>query len=175
MQLSFGSGAVWGERTDLQIGTTGGNGARPFGVLQDISVDAGFSDKLLYGQYQWPVAIARGSGKITGKARFARILGLMYSDLFWGLQATQNQLTAAQNEAQTVPSSPGPCTITVANAANYNDDLGATTRPAAPMPASAPPRVCFSASPRRARRANTRSISRPVSTRLPRPMPPHRC
>ena len=102
MQLSFGSGAVWGERTDLQIGTTGGNGARPFGVLQDISVDAGFTDKLLYGQYQWPVAIARG----TGKARFARILGLMYSDLFWGLQATQNQLTAAQNEAQTVPSSP---------------------------------------------------------------------
>ena len=70
------------------------------------------------------MAIARGTGKITGKARFARILGLMYSDLFWGLQATQNQLTAAQNEAQTVPSSPGPCTITVANAANYNDDLG---------------------------------------------------
>jgi hypothetical protein len=79
MQLSFGSGAVWGERTDV-IGS--GIGPRQFGVLQDIQIDFDWSDKELYGQLQFPVAIARGQGKIVGKAKFAQILGLLYSDFF---------------------------------------------------------------------------------------------
>jgi len=66
MQLSFGSGAAWGERTDV---TGSGIGPRQFGVLQDIQIDFDWSDKELYGQLQFPVAIARGQGKITGKAR----------------------------------------------------------------------------------------------------------
>ena len=82
MQLSFGSGAVWGERTDV-IGS--GIGPRQFGVLQDIQIDFDWSDKELYGQLQFPVAIARGQGKITGKAKFAQILGLLYSDIFFGV------------------------------------------------------------------------------------------
>lgn len=81
MQLSFGSGAIWGERTDV-IGS--GIGPRQFGVLQDIQIDFDWSDKELYGQLQFPVAIARGQGKITGKAKFAQILGLLYSDFFRG-------------------------------------------------------------------------------------------
>jgi len=81
MQLSFGSGAIWGERTDV-IGS--GIGPRQFGVLQDIQIDFDWSDKELYGQLQFPVAIARGQGKITGKAKFAQILGLLYSDIFRG-------------------------------------------------------------------------------------------
>jgi hypothetical protein len=79
MQLSFGSGAVWGERTDV---TGSGIGPRQFGVLQDIQIDFDWTDKPLYGQLQFPVAIARGQGKITGKAKFAQILGLLYSDIF---------------------------------------------------------------------------------------------
>ena len=124
MQLSFGSGALWGERTDVTIGSSGGNGAHPFGVVQDVSIDFGFTDKELYGQYQWPVAIARGQGKITGKARYARILGNLYSDIFWGLPTATSQLTASQNEAAIIPSNPGPYTVAVANAGNYFDDLG---------------------------------------------------
>src|SRR5271165_3541528 len=81
MQLSFGSGAVWGERTDV---TGSGIGPRQFGVLQDIQIDFDWTDKALYGQLQFPVAIARGQGKITGKAKFAQILGLLYSDIFLG-------------------------------------------------------------------------------------------
>ena len=42
MQLSFGSGAIWGERTDV-IGS--GIGPRQFGVLQDIQIDFDWSDK----------------------------------------------------------------------------------------------------------------------------------
>jgi hypothetical protein len=123
MQLSFGSGALWGERTDVQIGTTGGNGARQFGVLQDIQIDFDWTTKELYGQNQFPVAIARGQGKITGKAKLARILGLLYSDIFFGASPATGQFAVSQYEAQTVPATT-PFTVTIANAATYNDDLG---------------------------------------------------
>jgi len=96
MQLSFGAGAVWGERTDV-VGS--GIGPRQFGVLQDIQIDFDWTDKELYGQLQFPVAIARGQGKITGKAKFAQILGLLYSDIFFGLTPGTGQFAVAQLEA----------------------------------------------------------------------------
>jgi hypothetical protein len=120
MQLAFGAGALWGERTDQ---TGSGIGPRQFGVLQDIQIDFDWTAKELYGQYQFPVAIGRGQGKITGKAKFARILGLLYSDLFFGQSAATGQFGVAEYEADVVPAS-SPFSVTVANAANYNDDLG---------------------------------------------------
>jgi hypothetical protein len=120
MQLSFGSGAVWGERTDV---TGSGIGPRQFGVLQDIQIDFDWSNKELYGQLQFPVAIARGQGKITGKAKFAQILGLLYSDIFFGATPATGQFAVSQLEAATVPAAT-PYTVNVANAASYNDDLG---------------------------------------------------
>jgi len=120
MQLSFGSGAIWGERTDA---TGSGIGPRQFGVLQEIQIDFDWSDKELYGQRQFPIAIARGQGKITGKAKFAQILGLLYSDIFFGLTPATGQFAVAQLEATTV-SATTPYTVVPANAANYNDDLG---------------------------------------------------
>lgn len=120
MQLAFGSGALWGERTDA---TGSGIGPRQFGVLQDITIDFDWSDKELYGQYQWPVAIARGQGRITGKAKFAQILGLLYSDIFFGTTPATGQFAISQSEAATVPATT-PYAVTAANAASYNDDLG---------------------------------------------------
>ena len=120
MQLSFGSGALWGERTDL---TGSGIGPRQFGILQDIEIDFDWTDKELYGQLQFPVAIARGQGKISGKAKFAQILGLLYSDLFFGVPATTGQFAVSQLEAAVVPATT-PFTVAVANASNDNDDLG---------------------------------------------------
>src|ERR1700758_5191391 len=98
MQLSFGSGAVWGERTDV---TGTGIGPRQFGVLQDIHIDFDWTDKPLYGQLQFPLAIARGQGKITGTAKFAQILGLLYSDIFFGQNASLGQFNVSQLEAAT--------------------------------------------------------------------------
>jgi hypothetical protein len=121
MQLAFGSGALWGERTDL--GTVTGVGPRQFGVLQDVTIDFDWTDKELYGQYQFPVAIGRGQAKITGKAKFARVLGLLYSDLFFGIATSTGQFGVQEYEADTVPATT-PFQITVANAASYNDDLG---------------------------------------------------
>src|SRR5487761_835343 len=110
MQLSFGSGALWGERTDV-LGS--GIGPRQFGVLQDIQIEFDWSDKELYGQLQFPVAIARGQGKITGKAKFAQILGLLYSDIFFGAASATGQFAIAQSEAATAPATT-PYMVTVA-------------------------------------------------------------
>ena len=120
MQLAFGSGALWGERTDV---TGSGIGPRQFGVLQDITIDFDWTTKELYGQYQFPQAIARGQGKITGKAKFAQILGLLYSDIFFGALPATGQFAIAQSEAATVLAT-APYSVTVANASAYNDDLG---------------------------------------------------
>jgi hypothetical protein len=120
MQLTFGSGALWGERTDL---TGSGIGPRQFGVLQDIQIDFDWTEKELYGQLQFPVAIARGQGKISGKAKFAQILGLLYSDIFFGVTAATGQFAVSELEAAIVPAVT-PYSVPVANASTYNDDLG---------------------------------------------------
>ena len=72
-------------------------------MLQDVQIDFNWSDKELYGQLQFPVAIARGQGKITGKAKFAQILGLLYSDMFFGVSPATGQFAVSQLEAAMVP------------------------------------------------------------------------
>src|SRR5438477_4585785 len=120
MQLAFGAGALWGNRTDV---TGGGIGPDQFGILQDVQIDFDWTTKELWGQFQFPVDIARGQGKITGKAKFARIFGAIFGDLFFGQTPAAGQLTVAENEAATVPATT-PFTIAVANAASFADDLG---------------------------------------------------
>jgi hypothetical protein len=120
MQLAFGAGALWGNRTDV---TGSGIGPDQFGILQDVQIDWDWTTKELWGQFQFPVDIARGQGKITGKAKFARIFGAIFGDLFFGQTPAAGQLTVSENEAATVPAST-PYTVTAANAANYVDDLG---------------------------------------------------
>jgi hypothetical protein len=120
MQLAFGAGALWGNRTDV---TGSGIGPDQFGILQDVQIDWDWTTKELWGQFQFPVDIARGQGKITGRAKFARIFGAIYGDLFFGQTPAAGQLTVSENEAATVPATT-PYTVTVANAANYADDLG---------------------------------------------------
>lgn len=120
MQLAFGAGALWGNRTD----TTGsGIGPDQFGILQDVEIDWDWQTKELFGQYQYPLDIARGQGKITGKAKFARIFGAIYGDLFFGQTPATGQLTVSENEAAAVPATT-PFSVTVANAATFSDDLG---------------------------------------------------
>jgi hypothetical protein len=121
MQLAFSAGALWGNRTDQ---TGSGIGPDQFGILQDVQIDWDWQTKELYGQFQFPLDIARGQGKITGKAKFARIFGAIYGDLFFGQTPATGQLTVSENEPQVVPAT-SPYTVTVAQAANYVDDLGA--------------------------------------------------
>ena len=120
MQLSFGPAVMWGERTD----TTGsGIGPRQFGLAQGVDLSIAFTSKELYGQEQFPAALARGQGKVTGKVKVPRINVRLYSDIFFGLTASVGKHTVSQYEAAVVPAVP-PFQIAVANNATFADDLG---------------------------------------------------
>lgn len=118
MQLIFGAGALWGTRNDVT-----GIGPDQFAILNDISIDFDFELKELYGQYQFPLDEARGKGKISGKAKSARVFASLYGDVFFGVSPTTGTTTTSENEAANVPAST-PYTVTVANAATFVKDLG---------------------------------------------------
>lgn len=117
----FGSGTLFGF-------PNGGNTApnptpMKFGTLQDVSVDISGDVKQLYGQKQFPEAVARGKCKISGKAKFASINGKMMNDLFFGQPLGTGMVKTALDETATVPATP--FQITVANAATFKQDWGA--------------------------------------------------
>jgi hypothetical protein len=115
MQLIFGIGALWGTRTD-----TPNIGPDQFAVLQDNTVDFSFELKELYSQLGFPIDIARGKGKITGKAKMARVFAALYGDLFFGAAVTANsEDNVSEDEIQTATAS-----VAVTNAATFVQDLG---------------------------------------------------
>ena len=115
--VAFGSGVL--------IATPSGANATPvqFGALQDVSLDFSFSSKQLFGQYQFPIAFARGEGKISGKAKFANIDGPLYNNCFFGQTSTTGQKLWSYNEAGAVPAT-SPYSYSSANAASFDADLG---------------------------------------------------
>jgi hypothetical protein len=117
---SFGSGVLLGTRTDNAPGAN----ITPvnFGLVQDVTIEETATVKELIGQFQRPVAIARGTIKTTGKAKVARISGLAFANLFYGVTPQTGQVATAFAEAWTIPASP--FQITVLNAATYVDDAG---------------------------------------------------
>lgn len=132
--FNFGSGNVYG-----LVSSGGVMVPRKFGTLQHVSLDFTFDQKELHGQYQFPVDIARGKGKISGKAAFASMNGGMMNDILFGQTIATGQTVAALQEAAAVGASP--YTATVANAATFADDLGvvyAATGQALTRVASAP-------------------------------------
>ncbi len=118
MQLMYGSGSLFGTRTDIANPTP-----VQFGVIQDVQIDFSFSTKELMGQYQAPIAVARGAMKITGKTKAATIRGRAFNDIFFGQTLSPGQQATALNEGPTaIPASP--YSITVANSMTFVADLG---------------------------------------------------
>ena len=115
---SFGSGVLIGTRTDI-INATPVN----FGLVQEVTIEEAATVKELYGQYQYPLAVARGTIKTTGKAKVARISGLAFANLFYGTAPVAGQLATAFAEAASVPAA-APYTVTPANGASFVDDAG---------------------------------------------------
>lgn len=115
---SFGSGVLIGTRNDIADATPVN-----FGLVQEVTIDQTASVKEIYGQYQYPLAGARGTIKTTGKAKVARISGLAFANLYYGLTPATGQLATSFAEAGSVPAST-PYTVSVANAANFADDEG---------------------------------------------------
>jgi hypothetical protein len=115
MQLLFGVGALWGQRSDKT-----GIGPDQFAVLQDNSIDFTFEVKELYSQLGYPIDIARGKGKVTGKAKVARVFANLYANIFFGETVATGETNTAQNEIHTLASG----TMTVSFSTAYVADLG---------------------------------------------------
>lgn len=83
--FAFGSGVLWGTPTMDASGNAIVNPSPvEFGTLSDISLDMSFDTKTLYGNLQFPVAVGRGKGKISGKAKAAKLNGTLINSLFFG-------------------------------------------------------------------------------------------
>ena len=118
----FGPGALYVTRTDI-------SGATPIniGYVNEFSLDETGETKELFGSYQYPLAVARGTIKATGKAKAALISGQALNIFRAGATGTNGfsagQLKASLGENATVPAS-GTFTVVGANGANFNQDLG---------------------------------------------------
>jgi len=101
IQIQFGVGNLILTRTDIAYATP-----VKFGVIQDCEIDFDFTNKMLIGQLQFPVDVARGEGKITGKAKIANFVARGVNDAFFGgtLGAGTGGILLTSNEAHTVAS-----------------------------------------------------------------------
>ena len=126
MQLGFGSGIMVGTPTvDINGNAVTAPTPTEFGIMQDASVDFSFDMKELFGSYQFPIAIARGKGKIQGKSKFAQLNGLMLNNLVFGVGYTN--LLVGQVKSTTgvaIPATPFTITPTVPNSGTWQADMG---------------------------------------------------
>lgn len=97
-QAVFGPGSLYVTRIDIDDQT-------PYniGYAQEFSYDEAGETKELYGQKQYPLVIARGTLKATGKMKAATLSGLALSAVFGGGSFTDGQLLMAQAESHIIP------------------------------------------------------------------------
>jgi hypothetical protein len=134
-QYAFGAGILWG--TAL-LDASGNAIANPspvqFGELQDVSLDISFDTKMLHGQNQFPVAIGRGKGKISGKSKFARLNGRILNDLFFGQTLSNGILSDVYDTTgAAIPTTPFTITPTVPSSGTWSADLGVRNANGVPM------------------------------------------
>jgi len=99
MARHFGSGVLWATPLQDAYGNAIANPTPfQFGILQDVSFDASFDEKLLYGPNSFPVDSGRGKGKMNLKAKFANINFLPFSMCFFGQATTPGLITTMQDE-----------------------------------------------------------------------------
>ena len=125
-QYIFGSGSLVGTPTADAFGAAI---ALPtpikFGALQDVSLDISFDTKMLYGGNQFPLAIGRGKGKVTGKAAVAQINGSLWNSLLFGQGLSASVLSDFIDATGTViPITPFTITPTPPGSGVFSYDLG---------------------------------------------------
>ena len=96
-----------------------------FGTLQEVGLDASFDSKKLYGNKQFPIAVARGKGTLSFKAKIADIDGRIFTDLFMGLTNSAGIKSVVSNFPAAIPAAT-PYTVTVSppNSGTFATDLG---------------------------------------------------
>jgi hypothetical protein len=116
MQFGFGSGSLWG--TNVAANST----PQEFGAIQDVSLDFSFSVKELRGRYQMPLTVARGAGKVQGKAKTGNISAKLFNELFFGQAMATGITKTVQNENAAITAIT--FTNVVSNGATFKADLG---------------------------------------------------
>jgi hypothetical protein len=135
MQNVFGSGVLIGTPlTDY----TGAAIANPtpvqFGVAQEIGLDVSFDTKMLYGQNQFPVAVGRGKGKITGKVKAAQVNGALFNSIMFGQGLTSGIIADVYDVVgAAIPGTPYQITPTVPSSGTWTFDLGVRDSNGVPM------------------------------------------
>lgn len=120
MQYEFGTGSLFGKSLNAGVQTP-----VQFGALQGVTVDFSFTQKELYSKNQFPIALARGTGKISGKADFAQFNAQVFNDLFFGASSVSaGAVRTVTSEAQTTAGNTP--TATATNGGNFAQDLGVT-------------------------------------------------
>lgn len=92
-----------------------------FGTLQDVSVDISASNKELFGQFDFAVAVGQGNKKITGKAKSANIQARLFNDIFFNGSLASGETVVANREVEvSIPTTP--FQITVTQSATFVED-----------------------------------------------------
>jgi hypothetical protein len=135
MQTLFGSGAMWGTPlTDSQGNLITNPTPVRFGIAQEISMDVEFSTKELYGTLQFPVAIGRGTAKVSGSIKNAQVNGRMWASLFFGQPLTEGIFSDVLDTiGEVIPATPYEITPTVPGTGTWTADLGVLDSNANPM------------------------------------------
>jgi hypothetical protein len=125
-QNVFGAGILWATPTYDASGNSISNPTPvQFGICQEISVDISFDTKMLYGQNQFPVAVGRGKGKVSGKVKFAQLNGLTLNNVVFGQTLASGIVSDVYDTTGTaIPGTPFTITPTVPNSGTWSQDLG---------------------------------------------------
>lgn len=126
MQYVFGSGILIGTQlTDATGAAVSNPTPLMFGAMQDVGVDVQYDVKPLHGSNNFPLAMARGKGKVSGKARFASFNSRMLNAFFFG-QTLSTGLIAAKvaTAGATIPGTPYTITPSPPSSGTWDEDLG---------------------------------------------------
>lgn len=113
---AFGPGILIVSRTDITIPAPVN-----IGFAQELSLDMAGTTKQLFGQNQFPLAVARGTIKATGKVKAAVISGLAWNAVFYGYGSGSGGLSTSNQIAWTVGS-----TISISTASTTATQIGSS-------------------------------------------------
>ena len=144
MQNIFGSGVLMGTPLTTFDGTAITNPTPvQIGIAQEIGVDVSFDTKMLYGSQQFPIAVGRGKGKVSGKVKGAQVNGAMWNSLMFG-QTLNTGIINDVNDTVGIAIPTTPFTITagatstattilIPNSGTWSADLGVRNAAGVPL------------------------------------------
>jgi hypothetical protein len=126
MQYAFGAGNMYVTQLQDALGNSIANPTPyPLMALQEGSVDFSGDVKELFGQNQFPIAVARGKLKLGVKVKPARIFAAVWNSLFFG-QTLANGIFANYTDSvgAAIPATPFTITIAPPSSGTFAADLG---------------------------------------------------